>query len=186
MEWRGPSLETGLASKGWLLRFGMAIVKLESSPSKAWRPKSADMVWSILRNGAEWDSSSSGGCVNGTTIVRFSSLDGLNIGLPIPPALVLDFGEGLGKWLSPRDLLLAVEATAEPGAPIAAGVRVFVAVDVLDLDGLPAGLIVGVACAPARLLAAYGSAVAGRANSGLRGRRTGAAIRVPEVELLGA
>ena len=75
-----------------------------------------------------------------------------------------------------------VEVMAEPGATFA-GVRVFV---VLDLDGLPAGLIVGVACAPARLLAAYGSAVAGRVNSGLRGRRTGAAIRVPDVELLGA
>jgi hypothetical protein len=129
----------------------MTIVKLESSP------KSADMVWSIvsiLRKGAAWDSSSSGGCVNGTTMVRFSSLDGLDIGLPIPPALVLDFGEGLGKWLSPLDLLLTVEVMAEPGAPIGAGVRVFIVVDVLDLDGLPAGLIVGVVCAPARLLAA--------------------------------
>ena len=119
-------------------------------------------------------------------MVRFSSLDGLDIGLPRLPALVLDFGEGLGKWLSPLVLLLTVEVTAEPEAPIVAGVRVFVAVDILDLDGLPVGLIVGVACAPARLLAAYGSAVAGRVNSGLRGRRTGAAIRVPDVELLGA
>ena len=87
-------------------------------------------------------------------MVRFSSLDGLDIGLPIPPALVLDFGEGLGKWLSPLDLLLTVDVTADPEVPIGAGVRVFVAVDVFDLDGLPAGLIVGVAWAPARLLAA--------------------------------
>jgi len=79
-------------------------------------------------------------------MVKFSSLDGLDIGLPIPPALVLDLGEGLGKWLSPLDLLLMVEIIAEPGAPIGgAGVRAFVAVDVLDLNGLPAGLIVGVA-----------------------------------------
>lgn len=123
--------------------------------------------------------------MNGTTIVMFSSLVGLDIGLPTPPALILDFGEGRGKWLSPLDLLLMVEVTAEPGAPVGAGVRVFV-VDVFDLDRLPVGLMVGVACASARLLAAYGSAVAGRVNSGLRGRRTGAAIRVPEVELLGA
>lgn len=123
--------------------------------------------------------------MKGTTIVRFSSLEGLEIGLPSPVVLVRPFGDGRGRCDSPSlDLLLTVELAPDEG-PAAAGVFGLVTVDDLALEGLSAGLMLGVACAPA-LLAAYGSAVAGRASSGLRGRLTGADIRDPEVELLGA
>lgn len=109
------------------------------------------------------------------------------MGLPKPVVLLRPFGDGRGICDSPSlDLLRTVELAPDACPVVGAGVRVFVAVEILAFDGLPAGLIVGVACAPALLLAAYGSAVAGRASSGLLGRRTGAAIKVPEVELLGA
>jgi len=66
---------------------------------------------------------------------------------------------------------LAVAAIARPGVRAGA-----LAVDFADFCGLVCGLSFGVLCCmPARRLA-YGSAVAGLAISGLRGRRTGAAI----------
>lgn len=53
-------------------------------------------------------------------------------------------------------------------------------VDLVDFWGLVFGLIVGVPCwVFALLLAAYGSAVAGRGTCGL-GRRTGADISDPD------
>jgi hypothetical protein len=76
-----------------------------------------------------------------------------------------------------RDLLRTVEAVV--GACGLAGVRVavFEVALIVDFCGLVFGLMVGVDCCAAALRLAYGSAVAGLAISGLRGRRTGADMR---------
>jgi hypothetical protein len=113
--------------------------------------------------------------VNGTTSVRSSPLEGLESGLSVVP-VVLRRGVFLGTDASVRDLVLMVELAV--GAITLPGVRAgALAVDFADFCGLVCGLILGVLCwTPARRLAAYGSAVAGLAVSGLRGRRTGAAM----------
>jgi hypothetical protein len=86
-------------------------------------------------------------------MVSSSFLEGVDNGLPSPVVLCLPLGDGRGRWDSPsRDLLLTVELAPEAG-PVGAGVLVFVTVDALALEGLSAGLMVGVACAPALLVA---------------------------------
>lgn len=125
--------------------------------------------------GAAKASSLSGGFVNGTTSVRSSPLEGLESGLSVVP-VVLRRGVFLTGNVSCRDFVrtveLAVGAIARPGVRAGA-----FAVDFADFCGLVCGLIFGVLCCnPVRRLAAYGSAVAGLATSGLRGLRTGAAI----------
>lgn len=187
-------LEVGLrSSKGCPRRLGswpmLTIVKLSSLAYTAL--SSVDWlvcIRGVLRNGgAANTSSSSGGLVNGIfTMVKLSSLDGVNVGVSTPVPR-LDRGDGRGRWLSVLDLLLAAEAAAVFGRRAGVFAVDLVAVEALDLEGLRLGLMVGVLWLPARLLAAYGSAVAGRVSSGLRGgRRTGAAMREPEAELLGA
>jgi hypothetical protein len=146
-------------------------------------PLSTDIcfvILGVLRVGAEYISSSSGGFVKGTTKVKSSALDEVDIGLSVIVGLR---GDCRGIPLSIRDLLLMVELVIE--ACGLAGVRVVLfAVDfTVDFWGLVLGLIVGVDCwTPARRLVAYGSAVAGLAISGLLGRLTGADIREDVVD----
>ena len=88
-------------------------------------------------------------------------------------------------WLSVLDLDLAIELAVGAVGLVGVFVVGFVPTAALDLIGVVFGLRVRVAWF-IRLLAAYGSAVAGRVNSGRRGRRTGAAIKDPEADMLGA
>ena len=117
------------------------------------------------------------------TIVKWSSFEGVDIGLSTPVPR-LDLGDGRGRWLSVRDFALAVEEGDVLGCLAGVLTVIFGTAVALDLEGLIFGLMVGVFWIPVRLLAAYGSAVAGRVSSGRLGRRTGAAIREPEAEPL--
>src|ERR1700753_2239057 len=91
-------------------------------------------------------------------------------------------GEDLAGGISTLDLLLTVELTE--WAAGRTGVRPIALVDeavlfvVPDLEGLVCGVMVGVPCLVGGFLLAYGSAVAGRFNSGRRGLRAGADVNV--------
>jgi hypothetical protein len=119
------------------------MVKFESS-SNPGMPLSTDMCFvnlGVRWVGAAYTSSSSGAFVKGTTKVKSSCLEELDIGLSVT---VGRRGVCLGIPLSNRDLLRTVELAV--GGNGLAGVRaVLFAVDLtVDFWGLVLGLMVGV------------------------------------------
>lgn len=161
---------------------GITIVNPSSSATLA-TPLSTEAVLSIpglLLNGIGPDSSWFGSFPKGMTIVKSSFLEGLTTGVGIRVLSELGVLRCVVIWSNLDLLLIGLTFGLCPGA-VRDRILLFGGTDFLtvSLAGVFSGVIEGVAFLALRLLA-YGSAVAGRASSGLRGGLRGADIREPD------
>ena len=159
--------------------FGITIVNPSSSVTLA-TPLSTETVLSItglLLNGIRFGSSWFGSFPRGITIVKSSFLEGLPAGVGIRVLSELGVLRWVVIWSNLDLLLMGLTFGLCPGA-VRDRTVLFGGTDFLmvSLAGVFSGVIEGVAFFALRLLA-YGSAVAGRASSGLRGGLRGADIR---------